>query len=59
MSKNDFVNGIPVRKIGTTQVMELGGTIDAWVCHWSENGQSKSASFTPDELEHAPPATLV
>ncbi len=54
MSKDDFVSGLPVRKIGTTQVMELAGTIDDWTARWQDSGQAKSAHFKPEELERAP-----
>lgn len=54
MSKDDFVSGLPVRKIGTTQVMELTGTIDDWIGRWQDSGQAKSAHFKPEELERAP-----
>lgn len=50
MSKGEFVTGMFVQPLGSNQVMSLGGTADAWVCTWTENGQEMSKSFQPEEL---------
>ncbi|MEO5625754.1 MAG: hypothetical protein ABIQ70_07090 [Dokdonella sp.] len=50
MNKGEFVTAMPVRALGSSQVMTLGGTPDAWVCTWSEDGQEMSQSYQPEEL---------
>jgi hypothetical protein len=53
MNKGDFVGGMSVRPLGSTQVMTLGGTPDDWICTWVDNGQTVTKHFQPVELEPA------
>ncbi|MEO7325363.1 MAG: hypothetical protein ABIW82_11095 [Dokdonella sp.] len=53
MNKGEFVTGMLVQPLGSSQVMSLGGTPDAWVCTWTANGQEMSKSFKPEELVSA------
>lgn len=50
MNKGDFVGSMLVQPVGSGQVMTLGGTPDEWVCTWTENGQTVSKHFKPEEL---------
>ena len=55
MSKDEFVGGIPVRTIGSRQVMTLSGDPDGWVCAWEECGQTVMQTFQPEQLERVGP----
>jgi hypothetical protein len=57
MNKGEFVLGIPVRAVGSDQVMTLGGTPDNWTCTWNENGKVRSERFDPGKLERADATT--